>query len=223
MPAGSMTKPGAERADPARRAVRRLAVALAAAVLEELLEELLERRAGRQLRRRASIAAGAAATRLRGLRGRDVDDRVDHLLGNVGDRHPDRARAPARPASGSASIAAVSGGKAGRRMERETAVKKRAMAVEFSFENGLLRDCIRPSWMQATLCDQLSGGLGRNSDPDVLADITVRSAAHQPDQQNTDHGRNNPDRCAACCRASPARAPSPASSCPERPRKQCPR
>ena len=53
------------------------------AVLEEVVEELLERRARRQLRHRA--AAVAAALGLDGLRGRDVDHRVDHLLGDVGD------------------------------------------------------------------------------------------------------------------------------------------
>ena len=77
---------GAERVDAARRAIGRLVVAaLAAAVLEELLEELLERRARRQ------VAAPAAPPPLPPprafdlLRGRDVDHRVDHFFGNVGD------------------------------------------------------------------------------------------------------------------------------------------
>src|SRR5262249_38064865 len=87
---------GAERVDAAERVVvaaRRVVVALtalaalprslalaptAAPVLEELVEELLERRARRQLR------DGVAAA-LDVLRGRDVDHRLDHLPGDVGD------------------------------------------------------------------------------------------------------------------------------------------
>jgi hypothetical protein len=78
-------KAGAERVHAARRAIGSLFVAaLAAAVLEELLEELLERRARWKLRHGLLAAAGAAAS-LDLLRGRDVDHRVDHLLGDVGD------------------------------------------------------------------------------------------------------------------------------------------
>ncbi len=71
-------EPGAERVDPARPAIWRVP-SRPTAVLEEFLEELLERRAGRQLR-------GRAAARFDLLRGRDVDYRVDHLLGDVGNR-----------------------------------------------------------------------------------------------------------------------------------------
>ena len=63
-------------------------LALAAAVLEELLEELLERRAGRKLRPPFLLGRlsgrGVLAAR-HGLRGRDVDHRVDHRLGDVRD------------------------------------------------------------------------------------------------------------------------------------------
>jgi len=55
----------------------------AATVLEEIVEELFERRARRQLRHRFPVAA--AALGLDVLRGRDIDDGIDHLLGDVGD------------------------------------------------------------------------------------------------------------------------------------------
>src|SRR5207302_1921616 len=61
-----------------------VAAALAArppAVLEEVVEELLKRRTRRQLRHRAL----AVALGLDGLRRRDVDHCVDHLLRHVGD------------------------------------------------------------------------------------------------------------------------------------------
>ena len=72
----------AERIGLARLELAALVAALAgrpAAVLEEVVEEFLERRARRQLRHRAALVG------LDRLRGRDVDDGVDHLLGNVGD------------------------------------------------------------------------------------------------------------------------------------------
>src|SRR5206468_11690432 len=72
---------GAERIGLARLQVA--AALAAAAVLEEIVEEFLERRTRRQLRDRA--AAVAAALGLDRLRGRDVDDGIDHLLGDVGD------------------------------------------------------------------------------------------------------------------------------------------
>src|SRR5262249_12652884 len=60
-------------------AARRLLVAAGSApVLEELIEELLHRRAGRQVGKFGDA-------RIDFLRRRDVDHRVDHLLGNVGD------------------------------------------------------------------------------------------------------------------------------------------
>src|SRR5437899_2841130 len=78
---------GAERIGFARRLHLAVLVAAlrrtAAAVLEEVVEELLKRRARRQLRHR--VPAAAAALGLHGLRGRDIDDGIDHLLGNVGD------------------------------------------------------------------------------------------------------------------------------------------
>ena len=72
-------EPGAERIDPVRRAIRRLSpgAAAAAAVLEELLEQLLERGAGRQILQRSTTCVDR-------LRGRDVDHRIHHLLGHVG-------------------------------------------------------------------------------------------------------------------------------------------
>src|SRR5581483_11492488 len=70
----------------------RLAV-LAAAVLEKLLEELLEGRAGRQLRH-------CVAAQIHGLLGRDIDDGVDDLLGNVGDAFgPTRGSRRYRPSN----------------------------------------------------------------------------------------------------------------------------
>ena len=72
----------AQRIHPARR-VRPVLIVVAlltaAAVLEEFVEELLERRARRQRRRRRAVAVVDA------LRGRDVDDRVDDLFGDIGD------------------------------------------------------------------------------------------------------------------------------------------
>ena len=63
---------GAERGD--------LAVGRGAALaLEEVLEELLERRALRHLRKRHALGP------LEGLAGRDVDHRLDQLLGDRGD------------------------------------------------------------------------------------------------------------------------------------------
>ncbi len=75
---------GAERVGLVRLQVAALAARTAAAVLEEVVEEFLERRARRQLRHRAPAIAGAALG-FDGLRGRDVDHRVDHFLGDVGD------------------------------------------------------------------------------------------------------------------------------------------
>src|SRR5262249_34401836 len=66
---------GAERVD----APRRLLVATASAfVFEELIEELFHWRAGRQVRKFGDA-------RIDFLRGRNVDHRIDYLLGNVGD------------------------------------------------------------------------------------------------------------------------------------------
>ena len=75
-----MMKPEPSELMLARRAVRFAGHrALAAAVLEELVEELLERRARRQI----GHVGRAASIDL--LRRRDIDHRVDHLLGDVGD------------------------------------------------------------------------------------------------------------------------------------------
>ena len=69
---------GAERIDAARRRALALRLALAAAV-EEVAEQFVELRIVRHLRL-------LAAARTDVLRGRDIDHRVDHLLGDVGDR-----------------------------------------------------------------------------------------------------------------------------------------
>ena len=75
---------GAERVGLVRLQIAALRTARTAmAVLEEIVEEFLERRARRQLRHGAP--AVAAALGLDGLRGRDVDHRVDDLLGDIGD------------------------------------------------------------------------------------------------------------------------------------------
>src|SRR5262249_22317657 len=93
---------GAERIDLARleaAAVVAAAIATAApAILEEVIEELLERRTGRQVRHRAAAAG------VDGLRGRDVDDGVDHLLGDISDvfRPASRCRACQQGARGDA-------------------------------------------------------------------------------------------------------------------------
>src|SRR5882757_2283586 len=73
---------GAERVGLARLQIAATALAAATAVLEEVVEKFLERRPRRQLRDRA--AAAVTALGLDGLRGRDIDDRVDHLLGDIG-------------------------------------------------------------------------------------------------------------------------------------------
>src|SRR6516165_4775410 len=74
---------GAERIGLVRlRIAAPRAAGSATAVLEEVVEEFLERRARRQLRRRAPALAELG---LDVLRGRDVDHRVDHFLGNIGD------------------------------------------------------------------------------------------------------------------------------------------
>ena len=94
-----MIKP--EPSELTRRGERLGAVvaALAAAVFEELLEELLERRAGRQVRHRR-------VARLDLLRGGDVDHRVDHLFGDVGNIfRPARQLGVARVGSASAAAA----------------------------------------------------------------------------------------------------------------------
>ncbi len=69
-----------QRIHPARRVRPPLVVALliVAAVLEEVIEELAERRTRRQLRHRIVAVVD-------GLRGRDVDDRIDDLFGDIGD------------------------------------------------------------------------------------------------------------------------------------------
>ena len=70
----------AQRIDPARgvRPVLVVALLIVAAVLEEFVEELLEGRTGRKLRRRAVAVVDR-------LRGRDIDHRIDHFFGNIGD------------------------------------------------------------------------------------------------------------------------------------------
>src|SRR5262249_62116104 len=68
---------GTERIDTARTAFAVLRIALAAPI-EEVPEQLVQLRIARQLRHR-----GVARFDL--LRGGDIDDRVDHLLGDVGD------------------------------------------------------------------------------------------------------------------------------------------
>jgi hypothetical protein len=66
-----------------------VATRTAAAVLEEVVEELLERRAWWQLRHRAPVifaaVAAAATLGLDGLRGGNIDHRIDHLFSDVGD------------------------------------------------------------------------------------------------------------------------------------------
>ena len=69
---------GTERIDPMRRLIRIVAAAVAVPVLEELVEKLFHRRTGRQVRQLGHV-------RIDLLRGRNIDDGVDHLLGNVGD------------------------------------------------------------------------------------------------------------------------------------------
>ena len=89
MPEASMMKP--EPSEFERRCAAGsplLARAALAATVEELLEEILERRAGRQLRQ------GAGSRGLDGRRGRDVDDRVRHLLGEIGEGFRRGGRAP---------------------------------------------------------------------------------------------------------------------------------
>ena len=79
-------EPGAERVGLAALHLAALVAVLGGAatpVLEEVVEELLERRARRQLRHRFPVAAAALGLDI--LRGRDVDDGVDHLLGDFGD------------------------------------------------------------------------------------------------------------------------------------------
>jgi len=56
-------------------------------VVLEIVEEFLERRVRGQFRHRAlAIAWGRRILGFDGLRGRDVDHRIDHLLGDIGDR-----------------------------------------------------------------------------------------------------------------------------------------
>ena len=69
---------GSERVDAPRRVIRSPWSALAAAVLEEFLEELLHRRTRRQI-------GHVAELRVHLLRRRNVDHRIDHLFGDVGD------------------------------------------------------------------------------------------------------------------------------------------
>ena len=71
--------------------IRIVAVALAVVVLEELIEELLHRRAGRQI-------GQFVDARIDLLRRRDIDDGVDHLLGDVGDVVRPARRRRAAPA-----------------------------------------------------------------------------------------------------------------------------
>jgi hypothetical protein len=78
-------KPGTERVGLVRLHIAAPRTARTTAVLEEVVEEFLERRARRQLRRRAPALTAGAALGFDGLRGRDIDHRVDHFLGNVGD------------------------------------------------------------------------------------------------------------------------------------------
>ena len=75
---------GAQRCGLVRLQVATAATRTTAVVLEEIVEEFLERRTRRQFRHRAPIAAGGAAFGFDRLRGRDVDHRVDHLLGHIG-------------------------------------------------------------------------------------------------------------------------------------------
>jgi hypothetical protein len=69
---------GTERIDAARSALAVLRVAALTAAIEEVSEELVELRIVGQLRQR-----GIARFDL--LRGGDIDDRIDHLLGDIGD------------------------------------------------------------------------------------------------------------------------------------------
>ena len=74
---------GAQRVDAARAALpgRLLFAALRAAAVEEVAEQFVELRIVRKLRLRLLGAAAPGDV----LRGRDVDDRLDHLFGDVGD------------------------------------------------------------------------------------------------------------------------------------------
>ena len=78
---------GAERVGLARLhpAAALVASRPAAAVLEEIVEKFLERRARGQLRHGATIPAATAGLGLDRLGRRNIDDRIDHLLGDVGD------------------------------------------------------------------------------------------------------------------------------------------
>jgi hypothetical protein len=96
-PRGIDDEAGAERIGLARLQVSAPVASLGvasrtAAVPEKIVEEFLERRARRQLRHRAP--ALAAALGFHGLRRRDVDHRINHLLRDVGDavRTPRRGR-----------------------------------------------------------------------------------------------------------------------------------
>ena len=77
-PDASMMKPEPSELIAPRRAIGVALSARAAPVLEELLEKLLHRRARRQI-------GHVAHARVHLLRGRDIDHRIDHLLGDVGD------------------------------------------------------------------------------------------------------------------------------------------
>src|SRR4029077_5025219 len=65
--------------------------ALRAVAIEEILEEFLERRAGRELRP-ARRRALFLLLRLQGLRRRDVDDRGQQLVGEIGEAVGRRTR-----------------------------------------------------------------------------------------------------------------------------------
>src|SRR5579864_7871543 len=91
---------GTERIGLVRLHVAAPRTTLAAPVLEKVVEELLKGRAGRQLRHGAPALAGTALG-LHGLRGGNIDHRIDHFLGNVGDRfRPSRLRGKDRDQHG---------------------------------------------------------------------------------------------------------------------------
>ena len=71
---------GSQRVDPARRLIGIITApaTLAAAILEKLIEELFHRRTGRQI-------GHVGEVRIDLLRGRDIDDGIDYLFGDIGD------------------------------------------------------------------------------------------------------------------------------------------
>ena len=95
-----MMKPEPSELIAARRVVL-IVAALAAVVLEEFVEELLHRRARRQI-------GQFLGARVDLLRRRNIDHRIDHLFGDVGDVVR-TARAPPVAAGSNATAAATRG------------------------------------------------------------------------------------------------------------------